>query len=783
VDASSIISFNAIVEPDVIGPALAGNTPATINLAAGEVERLTFSANAGGTVALQLSGVSTMPTGQAMYVWVYGPGVVPTATNYYTTFGTTSSTTVNLPNLPATGIYTAVVFIVSGMPGRAQLTMVPGVTGSMTNGGAAQSYSTSASGQNAYLTFTATAGANLELALDNVSVSAGSGVSVNVYNAAGTDVGGFNCLTSSQGDTGRLALWNLAGGTYTVIVAPLNGGTMSFNALLQADVIGPALTANTPTTVDLGVGQIERLTFAANAGSTVALQLSGVSTTPSGQGVEVYIYSPATSTITTTNYYTSFTSNGSNTINLANLPASGTYTVVLFTTGIPASGQLTLATGITSTLSSGTTAQSFNTGMAGQNAYLTFTATAGANLELTLDNLSVSAGSGVSVNVYNAAGTDVGGFNCLTSSQGDTGRLALWNLAAGTYTVIVAPLSNGTMSFNTLLQADVIGLTLMANTPATINLGVGQIERVTFAANAGGAVALQLSDVSTTPSGQGVEVYIYSPATTTITTTNYYTSFISNGSNTINLANLPASGTYTVVLFTTGVPASGQLTLATGITSTLSSGTTAQSFNTGVSGQNAYLTFTATAGANLELTLDNLSVSAGSGVSVNVYNAAGTDVGGFNCLTSSQGDTGRLALWNLAAGTYTVIVAPLSNGTMSFNTLLQADVIGPALTLNTPAAINLGVGQIERVTFTANAGDTATLQLSGVSTTPSGQGIGVFVFSPASQTITTSDYYSSFISDGSNMLNLANLPASGTYTVVLYTTGIPASGQMTLTSQ
>jgi hypothetical protein len=137
-------------------------------LAAGDVQRLTFKANAGDTIALQLSGVKTTPPGLPMYVQVYAPGTVPSATNYYTIFNTRDIATVNLRNLPLSGTYTAVVSIIPGIPGSAKLTLARGVLGSLLEDGSVQSYQGVISGQSVYLTFSAHQGENLELTLNNI---------------------------------------------------------------------------------------------------------------------------------------------------------------------------------------------------------------------------------------------------------------------------------------------------------------------------------------------------------------------------------------------------------------------------------------------------------------------------------------------------------------------------------------------------------------------------------------------------------------------------------------
>ncbi len=294
-----------------------------------------------------------------------------------------------------------------------------------------------AAGENVYFNFNANLGDNLELQFSNITVTGGTnnGFRVDIYNANGTDVSGSYCYTSNPGASCRLALWNLAAGTYSVVVSPTWGGTISFNAQLQSDVAAPTLTANTPATVTLGSGQIQRLTFNANLGDTVALNLSGVSSTaPTGQSVYVNVYRPDTGAITTGNYYTTFSASGSTTLNLSNLPASGTYTAVVYTNyGTPATGQLTLVPGVTGALTTNGTAQNFTANTQGENVYLNFNANLGDNLELQFSNIAVTGGSnnGFRVDIYNSTGTDVSGNYCYTSNPGASCRFALWRPASG----------------------------------------------------------------------------------------------------------------------------------------------------------------------------------------------------------------------------------------------------------------------------------------------------------------------------------------------------------------
>lgn len=131
-----------------------------------------------------------------------------------------------------------------------------------------------------------------------------------------------------------------------------------------------------------------------------------------------------------------------------------------------------------------------------------------------------------------------------------------------------------------------------------------------------------------------------------------------------------------------------------------------------------------------------------------------------------------------------MVVSPSSGGTMAFNTILQPDVIGPALTVNTPLNVSMSAGQMERVTFNGTAGQTLTLSIANVSTTPAGQFLAVFVFRPDTSPIVMSNNFAFETSTGSGTFNLPSLPVSGVYTVVIGSAySVPVSGQVTLISQ
>jgi len=538
---------------------LALSTQATVVTSTpGQSKRLLFQATSGQTMTLVTGNVQTSPVGGTLSYAIYTPGQ-----QSYLSSSSAIGDTVNLPALPNTGTYQVIVSPGSGVTGSVQLDLEPGIQDTLASNGQSSTFNGYVAGQNVTITFNANQGDNLELTLSGGSVTgtSGSPYMVNVYAANGTNISSnINCYS---GWTCRYPLWNLAAGTYTVIVSPPDSkSSISFNAMLESDILGPALSINNEVTTSLALGQVERLTFNATAGSQLALNVAGESTSnPSGLPVYVNVYSPGTSPITPANAYISATITGSGGIALpsypATLPTTGTYTVIVSTSGVPGIAQLTL-TPLAQAIAVNGTNQAYSSIAAGQSVLMSFNASQGLNAELTLNGVSGLNGS-LTINVYDPNGTNVAtGGDCY---NGWTCRYSLWNLSAGTYTVAVSPPDQSSkISFNAVLLSDLQGSAMGANTPASVSMSLGQVQRLTFNANAGDSGVLELSNVSTSnPSGLSVYVSVYSPNAATITTANAYASFSSTSSGSLSLQNLPASGTYTVVVSTSGVPGSATL--------------------------------------------------------------------------------------------------------------------------------------------------------------------------------------------------------------------------------
>ncbi|WP_343205910.1 IPT/TIG domain-containing protein, partial [Rhodanobacter sp. MP1X3] len=579
--APILVVPTGITPAQVVSSSTASVGGAGVNMSigqGGQTATLSFQGTSGAWLSLQGSAITT--TANAINYSIYGPGNQLVAQGAMSA----SSPTIHLPRLTASGNYVA--FFTPDTAG-AQLTIGIESNPTLTTS-AALAVAAAAPYQSKREVFTVTQGQNLELTFNSTNVVGGSynDFYVNVYNATGALIAGYWCNWPYNAGAGCMQhLWNLAAGTYSVIAVPQDGGTMHFNALIEADVVGPAIATGGTATVNLSAGQVERLSFNGNVGDTIALNVTGVTTTPAGNGVTFLVYRPDAGTITTgTPAYTSFDTGSGQIVNLSNLPVSGTYTVIVAPdNGLPATATIGVVAGSTGTIPTNGTSDAYNANAAGENVYLSFTATQGQNLELTLNNVSVTGGSynEFYAYVYNAAGGNIAMLDCSGGNPGASCTQSLWNLPAGTYSVVAIPIYGGLIQFNALLAPDVVGPALTAGTSTTVNLAAGQAQRLTFTANVGDTVALQLSGVTTTPAGQNVYVNIYRPDAGLITRNNYYTyTNTTGGPVTLNLSNLPASGTYTAVVYTVyGLPATATIGVVAGSTGTIPTNGTSDAYN------------------------------------------------------------------------------------------------------------------------------------------------------------------------------------------------------------
>ena len=118
-NGAATMSFTATLSTDVT-QTLAVNTPYALNLQyLGQEGLVSFTATAGQTVAFEVSGISTTPANNIVYIYVLKPnGAVLTTAN------TTTGTTINLPNLAA-GTYQVLLAVTHGATATMTVEVAP----------------------------------------------------------------------------------------------------------------------------------------------------------------------------------------------------------------------------------------------------------------------------------------------------------------------------------------------------------------------------------------------------------------------------------------------------------------------------------------------------------------------------------------------------------------------------------------------------------------------------------------------------------------------------------
>ena len=424
------MAFSAAINTDATGTLTTG-APLSINLAAGQIGRYTFSGTAGQYLSLDLENIGTTPSGGNVAITTRKPD--GTALNY----GSASATSrylLNLPVLPTTGTYTVQVEASYSDASTSQLTVIANPTNVLTIDGLPISQATTAKGANSYMTFSGTAGQYLSLAMTGISVTPSSGY---LYFTAYRPDGTVQTYGSIYPSSGHVDLDNLpTTGTYLIVFTPSGGDQntlMSFNAAIITDA-SATLTPNSPVALNLNSGQVGYYTFTGTAGTYVGLYLQGLSTTPSGGTVAMTVRKPDHSALnggtvgTTTDHF----------LNLIVLPTSGNYSVEIESTATDAASvNLTLVPNPMASLAINGSGVAQSAPDNGETAYATFSGTAGQHVTIALTNAAtLPAGGYVFFMVTSPSGAYVTEASIYTSS----GQQVIASLpATGTYLITYSP--------------------------------------------------------------------------------------------------------------------------------------------------------------------------------------------------------------------------------------------------------------------------------------------------------------------------------------------------------
>ncbi|QDY07874.1 hypothetical protein FJK98_12430 [Micromonospora sp. HM134] len=738
------------VPADTTATATPGAGAVTVSTTVGQNAVVAFAGTAGQRVSVQFTG-GTYGTYNASAVVRRPDGSNLTGSGYCG-----GSCFFDTVTLPVDGTYTILLNPDGVTVGQAavQVHLVPAdATATASPGGAPVTVTTTVPGQNAVVAFAGTAG-------QRVSVQF-TGGTYGTYNASavvrrpdGSNLTGSGyCGGSCFFDTVTLPV----DGTYTILLNPdttyLGQATVQVHNV-PADASATTSPGGAAVSVTTTVpGQNATIAFPGTAGQVVTVTLSGGTFGTYDAGVT--LRAPDGSTLVSENYCGTSCS-----FNAITLPTSGTYTVLVNPTGTTL-GAITarvydLPNDAVANTTPGGAAVSVTTTVPGQNAVVSFPASAGQRVAVQLSGGTFGS-SEATVTLRRPDGsTVVSNTSCGTSCFLDTATLP----AAGTYTILVDPKGTvvGAITVKVhAVPADTTATTSPGGAAVSVTTTVpGQNAVVSFPASAGQRVAVQLSG-GTFGSSEATVTLRRPDGSTVVSNTSCGTSCF------LDTATLPVEGTYTLLVDprTTAV---GTLTtrvyaVPADTTATTSPGGAAVSVTTTVPGQNAVVSFPGTAGQVVTVSLTAGAFGGGS-VTATLRAPNGSAVSSSSCATSCSFSSVPLT----TAGTWTMLVDPAAAAVGSL-TVQVFDVPVDATVGTTPGGDPVTVttvspGQNAVVTFPGTAGQRILVQ--GTGGTYGTYNATAIVRKPDGSNLTSSTYCGATC-----LFDTTVLPVTGTYSILI----------------
>ncbi|SBT46045.1 pre-peptidase C-terminal domain-containing protein [Micromonospora narathiwatensis] len=741
-----------VVPPDATATAGPGGAAVTVRTTTpGQNAVILFAGTAGQRVSVQFSA-GTYGTYNASAVVRKPDGSNLTGSAYCG-----ASCFFDTVVLPVDGTYTIFLNPDTTYVGEvtAQVHDVPADASATTSpGGAAVTVTTTVPGQNAVVSFPGTAGQSVSVTLANGTFG--------TYNASVTLRAPDGSTIVSESYCGASCSFNAVTlpttGTYTVFVNP-TGTTLGAITARVYDLPNDAVANTTPggaaVTVTTTVpGQKGVVSFPATAGQRVAVQLSG-GTFGSSEATVTLRRPDGTSIVSNSSCGTSCF------LDVTALSTAGTYTVLVAPKGTVV-GSITakvhdVPADATAAATAGGAAVTVTTTVPGQNALVSFPATAGQRVAVQLSGGTFGS-SEATVTLRRPDGTSiVSNSSCGTSCFLDVTTLP----ADGTYTVLVDGRASAVGALTVRVYdvpADRTASTTPGGAAVTVTTTVpGQNAVVSFPATAGQVVTVNLSAGAF--GGGSVTVALRAPNGSTVTSTSSCATSCSFSS-----VSLAAAGTYTVLVDPVAA-AVGSLTVQVfdvppDATVSTTPGGDPVTVTTTVPGQKGVVSFPGTAGQRILI--------QGTGGTYGTYNATavvrkpdGSNlIGSTYCGGSCIFDTTVLPV----DGTYSLLLTPAGSYTGAL-TVRVYDVPPDATASTTPggAAVTLTTtvpGQNAVLSFAGTAGQRIVVQGSGG--TYGTYNATAIVRKPDGSNLTGSTYCGATC-----FFDVTTLPVSGTYTILL----------------
>lgn len=454
------------------------------------------------------------------------------------------------------------------------------------------------------------------------------------------------------------------------------------------------------------------------------------------------------------------------TIHLPLLESAGTYAIVLSPGSATLNANVRVELNPVTSVDGPPVASSLD--FTFQSARFAFTALANQHVGVGIAGIAFtpnSTGLGVNVQVLRPDGSQAASASCFgNQSQNPENNCDTEFTASvdGTYTLVM---DTGSTSFaNATVQfASEAAGSLVPDVVQPVALArAGQDARYTFTAAAGDSLAIDVSAATLQPRAQRLYVTIWKPDGSFLKTC----SSLPPATNYCEMFTVATAGSYSITVDPSyGAYGSFNLILKQG--PMLHATDPATPFASTGASEDERFRFSASAGQSLSIGLGDLAYDVGTSNALVVFAPNGAVVGtaGASCNTTFAAGHCRWSGTNLPqSGTYSVQVQPTSGAKMSGNITLSDPVAG-VLAPSMPNAIDAGrEGQVARFAFEGAAGDSTSVKLMGVSTSPSGRSVDLTVYRPDGSSLGSTRLNPPATAA---MINLASLPTTGSYTVVV----------------
>jgi YD repeat-containing protein len=727
---------HAVSDIGFTGRIASGNTQ-PVTLAANKIGMLLFDSVAGQHFSIQMSG-STFAT---CTLYIIGPDNATVRSS-----NCTSITTNVDAILPKTGTHT-IGIDPGASTGSINITLSADAVGTIAIDGPAVTATTTAVAQDARLTFSATGGQRIVVYATSVTNPSATlnlqkpDGTIQAYMYIGNSPAGQTFFLDTQGlaATGSYKLWVQHSGTYvgseTLRIASVPADFTSPITVPATGQTGPAVRV--PASGNLAVGQNATITFSGTSGQILSFNVLSPTIGTAFNSCTLRIYNPSNSQIVVGNCGTG----ASNYIDAVSLTATGTYSIVIDPQAT-ATGSVSLSinndSDVTGTITIDGSAVTSTTTVAGQDVRLTFSATAGQRIvvyatSVTNPSANIYLVKPDGTNQTSFAINNLGGqtFFLDTQTLATTGSYQLWvkhvttNVGSETLRIASVP-----ADFTSTITVPAAGQTGPAvRVPTSGNLAAGQNATLTFSGTTGQKLSFNvLSPTIGTTSGSCL-VRIYDPSNNQIT----FGYCGPGSSNYIDTVALTANGTYSIAVDPQGA-ATGSVSLsinnASDVTGTIAIDGSAVTSTTTAAGQDARLTFSATAGQRVVVFATSVT-----NPSANVYlvKPDGTNQTSF-AINNIGGQTFFLDTQTLATtGSYTLWVKHITTNVGS-ETLriasVPADLSGSVSIGGSAFAVTTVAGQNANITFSNPQSQTVTVHWTS-GTYPSTPGCSLRVTGPS----------------------------------------------------